>query len=150
MGYAHFVRSPHAHARIVSIDTSRAEALDGVFATLTGEDVKEESDPFFQIAPEPAASMQEYCLAVGKVRYTRKMRPKIGPMAVSNEGAAVPTEVDEESRRAVISLRAREAKGQGTAMATITNSVDAADAGARVTAETDLHITVPRRASAAG
>ena len=32
------VRSPHAHARIVSIDTSRAEALRGVLAIVTGAD----------------------------------------------------------------------------------------------------------------
>ncbi len=32
------VRSPHAHARIVSIDTSRAEALKGVLAIVTGAD----------------------------------------------------------------------------------------------------------------
>jgi len=69
MGYAHFVRSPHAHARIVSIDTSRAESLDGVYATLTGEEVAELTDPFFQIAPEPGGKIAEYCLAVGKVRY---------------------------------------------------------------------------------
>jgi CO/xanthine dehydrogenase Mo-binding subunit len=69
MGYAHFVRSPHAHARIVSIDTSRAESLDGVYATLTGEEVAELTDPFFQIAPEPGGNIAEYCLAVGKARY---------------------------------------------------------------------------------
>ena len=32
------LRSPHAHARIRSIDTSAAEALDGVFAVVTGDD----------------------------------------------------------------------------------------------------------------
>ena len=32
------VRSPHAHARIVLIDTSRAEALKGVLAIVTGAD----------------------------------------------------------------------------------------------------------------
>ena len=32
------LRSPHAHARILSIDTSRAEALDGVHAVITGQD----------------------------------------------------------------------------------------------------------------
>jgi CO/xanthine dehydrogenase Mo-binding subunit len=32
------VRSPHAHARIVSIDTSRAEKLPGVKAVITGAD----------------------------------------------------------------------------------------------------------------
>jgi CO/xanthine dehydrogenase Mo-binding subunit len=33
------VRSPHAHARIVSIDTSEAEALAGVKAVVTGADI---------------------------------------------------------------------------------------------------------------
>jgi CO/xanthine dehydrogenase Mo-binding subunit len=39
MLYAKVVRSPHPHARIVSIDTSKAEAVPGVHAVLTGEDV---------------------------------------------------------------------------------------------------------------
>ena len=38
--YACFVRSPHAHARIRGIDTSRAEAAPGVLAVFTGDDVK--------------------------------------------------------------------------------------------------------------
>src|SRR3990170_1679781 len=33
------LRSPHAHATIVSIDTSKAAALEGVYAVVTGEDV---------------------------------------------------------------------------------------------------------------
>ncbi len=36
--YAAFVRSPHAHARIRAIDTSRAQTMPGVLATLTGFD----------------------------------------------------------------------------------------------------------------
>ena len=32
------IRSPHAHARIKSIDTSAAESMDGVFAVLTHAD----------------------------------------------------------------------------------------------------------------
>jgi carbon monoxide dehydrogenase subunit G len=74
-------------------------------------------------------------------KYEGSMRVKIGPMAVSYRGTATLAEVDEEARRAVISLRAREDRGQGTAMATITNAVEPADGGTRVTAETDLHIT---------
>ena len=34
MGYVHFVRSPYAHAKIVSVDVSGAEALEGVYGTL--------------------------------------------------------------------------------------------------------------------
>ncbi len=40
MLFGDFVRSPHAHARIVSIDTSRAKALPGVIAVLTAADLK--------------------------------------------------------------------------------------------------------------
>ena len=36
--YAAFVRAPHAHARIVSIDVSAARRRPGVLAVLTGED----------------------------------------------------------------------------------------------------------------
>jgi len=38
--YAAVVRSPHAHARIVRIDTAEARALPGVLALLTGEDAR--------------------------------------------------------------------------------------------------------------
>jgi carbon-monoxide dehydrogenase large subunit len=36
--YAYFVRSPHAHAAIKRVDTSRARAMPGVLAVLTGEE----------------------------------------------------------------------------------------------------------------
>ena len=39
MLHAQVLRSPHAHARITSIDTSRAEALPGVLATMTSADL---------------------------------------------------------------------------------------------------------------
>ncbi len=41
MLHASFVRSPHAHARIASIDASAALGLDGVVAVFTGEDLKD-------------------------------------------------------------------------------------------------------------
>ena len=41
MTYAHFVRSPHAHARIKSVDISAAQKADGVVAVYTGADIKE-------------------------------------------------------------------------------------------------------------
>jgi len=39
MTHAHFVRSPHAHARIKGIDTSAAEKMPGVVAVLTGQQI---------------------------------------------------------------------------------------------------------------
>ena len=38
--HAAIVRSPHAHARIVSVDTARARAAPGVLAVLTGRDAQ--------------------------------------------------------------------------------------------------------------
>lgn len=69
-GYAWFVRSPYAHARIVSVDPSAALALEGVYAVLTGDEAREMCVvPFFQIAPGDGARIEEWPLAVDKVRY---------------------------------------------------------------------------------
>jgi carbon-monoxide dehydrogenase large subunit len=43
--HAAIVRSPHAHARILSIDTSKALALPGVIAVYTGADLKDSVNP---------------------------------------------------------------------------------------------------------
>src|SRR5579862_3794277 len=69
MGYLHFVRSPYAHAHITRIDVSAAEAVEGVYGTLTGEEVAALTDPFFQISSAPGANIKDFALAVGKVRY---------------------------------------------------------------------------------
>ena len=37
--HACFVRSPHAHARIVRIDTTEAVSMQGVVAVFTGQDL---------------------------------------------------------------------------------------------------------------
>ena len=60
------LRSPHPHARIARIDTSRARALPGVFAVATGEDAKEMTNPLPAFCAEPVV---QYCLAVDKVRF---------------------------------------------------------------------------------
>src|SRR5436190_1551189 len=65
MLHAAILRSPHAHARIKSIDTSRAEKLPGVAAVLTGKEVKDWSRPVFGV-PE---GWTGYALAVGKTHW---------------------------------------------------------------------------------
>src|SRR5215472_14640498 len=64
--YAHVIRSPHAHAEITRIDATRALAHDGVWAVLTGEDVRKLSDPFLAPVKSP---IQQWSLAVERVRY---------------------------------------------------------------------------------
>jgi uncharacterized protein len=69
------------------------------------------------------------------------MKVKVGPMTVNYEGTARLAAVDEAARTADIEVRAKEAKGQGTAAAVIRNTlVEEAD-GTRVVAETDLQVT---------
>ena len=69
MGYVHFVRSPYAHAGIVSIDVSAAEVVPGVYGTLIGEEVAAQTDPFFEMSTPPGSEIRDYALAVGKVRF---------------------------------------------------------------------------------
>lgn len=63
MLYGRLVRSPYPHAKILNIDTSRAEKLPGVKAVLTGKDIP---DRKYGIVPK---AKDEYALAKGKVRY---------------------------------------------------------------------------------
>ena len=69
MLYLCFVRSPYAHARITSIDTSAAEALPGVVCSITGKEVVNQTQPFIEIAPDHAQKIRDFPLAVDKVRY---------------------------------------------------------------------------------
>jgi carbon-monoxide dehydrogenase large subunit len=52
--YAAFLRSPHAHAIICSIDTTAARAGDGVLAVLTGQDYLDAGFQGMQHVPNPA------------------------------------------------------------------------------------------------
>ncbi len=64
--HAAILRSPHAHAEIVSIDVSKALQRPGVDAVLTGEDIREETDPFLIVLRQP---MDQWSLAVDRVRF---------------------------------------------------------------------------------
>ena len=66
MLHAAVLRSPHPHAVIKRIDTSRARTVPGVFAVVTGEDAAEMTNPLPAFCAEPVV---QYALAVGKVRF---------------------------------------------------------------------------------
>ena len=68
--YAAFLRSPHAHARIVRIDASAALVLPGVVAVLTGDDVARSAKPVRAASKTPAVKVTSFPpLALGKVRH---------------------------------------------------------------------------------
>ncbi len=48
-----FLRSPHAHAKIVGIDTKAAESMPGVIAVLTGSDYAEDGIGYVAGNPPP-------------------------------------------------------------------------------------------------
>ncbi|MDA1264292.1 MAG: molybdopterin-dependent oxidoreductase [Planctomycetota bacterium] len=84
MLHAKTLRSPHAHANIRSIDTSKAEALPGVHAVITGKDLP---IPYGVIPWTP----DEHALALDKVRF------------IGDEVAAVAA-IDEDTANAALDL----------------------------------------------
>lgn len=63
---AAIVRSPHAHARILKIDTTDALALPGVFGVVTGSDIAAILAPFPVGVPIP---IKYFPMAIDRVRY---------------------------------------------------------------------------------
>ena len=64
--HAAILRSPHAHADIVSIDTDASLKLHGVHAVLTRDDLRAWSRPFVVGVKSP---MEQWALAMDRVRY---------------------------------------------------------------------------------
>jgi 4-hydroxybenzoyl-CoA reductase subunit alpha len=78
MLYAKLLRSPHPHARVVSIDVSKAAVSPGVKAVVTGKDL-----PIpFGILP---VSQDEHALALDKVRF---VGDPVAAVAATSEEAA--------------------------------------------------------------
>jgi 4-hydroxybenzoyl-CoA reductase alpha subunit len=84
MLHCRLLRSPHAHARITGIDVSRALALDGVHAVLTGADL-----PIpFGILP---VSQDEHALCPDRVRFVGD--PVAAVAATSEEVASAAVDL---------------------------------------------------------
>ena len=81
------LRSPHPHAKIISIDTSDAEAMEGVVCVLTSDDVPAQTDGFGVFVHD------QPIMARGKVRH------------VGEAVAAVAAEDLVTARRAVAKIK---------------------------------------------
>lgn len=100
MLHGRILRSPHAHARIVSIDVSEAEKAPGVKAVVTSADFADPDD-------EDTADIRVNCLAMDKVLYdghavaavaaTSKSAAKAAMRLIKVEYEVLPhvTDVDE-------------------------------------------------------
>src|ERR1700693_4761708 len=97
------VRAPVPHAVIERVDVSRAAASPGVVCTLTGEEIAKLVTPFIEIGPDPGAKIQDYPMAVKKVRYQGEpVAAVVAETPQAAEDAAELVEVDYQSLPPVI------------------------------------------------
>jgi uncharacterized protein len=92
-----------------------------------------------RIAPcLPGAAIQD---EKDEGEYDGTMKVKIGPITANYKGTVKFEEVDEENHRAVLQATGRDARGQGTASATIVSTLQEGADGTKVSVETDMKLT---------
>jgi len=108
------VRSPFAHARIVSIDTSAARAAAGVHTVLTGADVKDSQGSLpcaWPITPDQKAPAHP-AIAVDRVAFAGEIvAVVVARSAAAARDAAELVDVDYDELPAVLDLKAAAAGG---------------------------------------
>jgi len=85
----------------------------------------------------PGAALQEQ----SGDEYRGTMTIRLGPVTQKYNGTVSFEETDEASHRAVLKAEGKDARGQGTASATITSTLGEEEGGTRVRVETDMHLT---------
>jgi uncharacterized protein len=85
----------------------------------------------------PGAELVE---VVGDDAWKAKLLVKLGPIALQFLADVTREQVDEAAHRAVLGVKAREAKGRGSAEATIESSLAAGSGGTRVALVTELEL----------
>ncbi len=113
MLHAAFVRSQAAHGRIISLTTEAAEALPGVIAVLTGDDLNQGLGPLWHTMIGPDAPMPPIKpLARGDVRFVGDpIAIVIAESRYVAEDAAELVEVDIEPLDVVVDAAAALAEG---------------------------------------
>ena len=105
---AMILRSPHAHAKILSVDPSEALKNPNVMGAITPEDIKNNSKPFKpgRYAAGLKRPIDEYASAIEKVRYVGE---PVAAVAARDRGTAEDAleliAVDYEPLRPVVDVR---------------------------------------------
>jgi carbon monoxide dehydrogenase subunit G len=73
--------------------------------------------------------------------FTGTVKVRLGPIGLTYKGKASFVTKDEAAHRAVINAQGKDARGNGTASATVTATLSAQDDGTLVVVHTDLNIT---------
>ena len=105
-----FLRSQHAHARIRSVDTSKAQELPGVVKVLTGKELLGKVEPFRSMPNRfSGGESTQHWLAVDKVRFCGEaICAVVAEDRATAEDAAELIEVDYEPLPAVTDPRSGE------------------------------------------
>ncbi len=114
-----FVRSPHAHARIVSIDAKSAKAMPGVVAVLSGADLKAagigplpDGAGLKRADDKPMCGAPHDALAIDTARYVGEpVAAVFAQSRIQAEDAAEQVMVDYKELPAVVTIEAATAKG---------------------------------------
>ncbi len=83
----------------------------------------------------PGAELAE---TVGENAWKAKLHVKLGPIALQFAADVTREQMDEAAGRVVLAVKAREAKGRGSAEATIESTLAPQDTGTRVAIVTEL------------
>src|SRR4051812_45783542 len=75
--------------------------------------------------------------------YKGQMKIKNGPITASYKGTVKIQEADEANHVVAMRAQAKDARGQGTASATITSTMQEAADGTKITVVTDMRVTGP-------
>ena len=73
--------------------------------------------------------------------YKGKMTVRLGPVKQEYKGTVKIEEADESDHRAVLKADGKDARGQGTASATITSTLHDENGSTRVKVQTDMYLT---------
>ena len=100
------LRSPHAHARIKSIDTSKAEALPGVTAVVTSKDFPIIGNVIIDLAEGGSRLLAEHIMAADKARYKGHAVAAVSATSAHIAEAALELiKVDYEVLKPVLSIQ---------------------------------------------
>jgi len=151
--HAAFLRSPHAHARIVSIDTSEALKVPGVVRVFTGADLAKVCDPWVAVLAhlKGMKSAPQYPLpleratwqgeAVVAVVADTRAAAEDGVAALAVEFDPLPAQVDMETALAPGTVVIHPELGDNLVFTRTaeTGNVEAAIAGAHKVVEATFH-----------
>ena len=120
-----------------SRSTSRqAEALEGVYGTLTPDEVAAQTDPFFELTTPPGNEIKDFALAVGKVRHVGE--PVVAVVAARATSPGTPPTSSRSSTTRSRARRRAQGAGRGgpssTTMPARTSSGRGRSTGATSTA----------------